>query len=203
MTAFTNTIKDIQPTELIEQFRKGKENAFKQIFETHYGAILHYAQHFLEKRAEAEDIAQEVFVMLWKARMDIQTPEHLKSFLYKSTRFACINQLRQWQSKTKQAEVLLERALNDSFSDSRLVQEEILQAVIIEIRSLPDKYARILQLKYIEGLDYDEISKRLNLPEATIRKQRQRAVEMLRTIVVKKQLLTAAGLLTILKQLHL
>jgi RNA polymerase sigma-70 factor (family 1) len=188
---------------LLDHFRAGDETAFKWLFDRHYGAILYYAQHILERRTDAEDIVQEIFVTLWRKRSDFNSLDHIKNFLYKSTRFACINQLRQWQSRDRQVEVLLQRALNDSFSDARLVEEEIFQAVIAEINALPEKYATILQLRYLHDLDYRQIAEKMGVSEATIRKQKQRAIELLQTAVVKKQLISATAVLTVLARLHL
>lgn len=189
--------------DILVRFRGGEESAYRHFFERHYGAILYYALHILERRSDAEDVVQEVFYKLWQHRTDFNSAEHIKSFLYKSTRFACINQLRSGQSRELQAEVLLQRALNDSFADSRLVEEELFRAVIAEISGLPEKYGTILSLRYLHDLDYHEIAKKLGISEATVRKQKQRAMELLRTVVLKKKLLVADGLVFLLERIHL
>lgn len=188
--------------EWINRFRNGEEAAYRHFFDRHYGAIVHYAQSILQQGAEAEDIAQDIFYQLWQHRAELNSTDHVKGFLYKSTRFACINQLRQWQTRDRNAEVLLRQATNDPFTESRMVQEELYQLVIAEINALPEKYAAILRLRYLQDMGYDQIAAQLGTNEATVRKQKQRALEMLQTAVVKNKLLTAAALLSLLHELH-
>lgn len=96
----------------------------------------------------------------------------------------------------------MERALRDSYSDTIIVEEEIFQAVIAEINGLPEKYATILQFKYLHDLDYAQIAEKLKMTEVAVGKQKQRAMEMLQTIIVKKKLLSATALVVLLERLH-
>lgn len=188
--------------QMLTRFRSGEQAAYRHFFERHFGAMVYYAQAMLGQRTEAEDVAQEVFYQLWQHREEFNSVEHVKGFLYKSTRFGCINRLRQRDTQERHHAALVERANSDAFSDSLIVREELFQAVINEINALPEKYATILRLRYLQDLDYGEIATQLGTSEATIRKQKQRALEMLQTVVVKKKLLSAAGLIMLLQHLH-
>lgn len=188
--------------EILSRFHHGEEDAYRHFFERHYGPIVHYAEAIIGQRTEAQDIAQEIFYQLWQHRQKFNSSDHVKGFLYKSTRFACINRLRQMNTQERHTDTLLERASSDAFTDSLIVQEELFQAVLSEINELPEKYAAILRMRYLQDLGYDQIASELGTTEATVRKQKQRALEMLQTVVLKKKLLSAAGLIMLLQQFH-
>jgi RNA polymerase sigma factor (sigma-70 family) len=88
--------------------------------------------------------------------------------------------------------VYLDRAMNDVLHNSRMIEEELYREIIAEISQLPKKYETILRLKFLHNLDVPEIAAKLGLSEATVRKQKQRALEQLRALVLKKRLLSLA-----------
>ena len=176
--------------ELLTRFRQGDETAFKHLFDQYYVAVLYYAQDIVPAKSEAQDIVQETFCKLWQNRQDFNSLLHIKSFLYKVTRFACIDLLRHTKSINQRYEVYLNRAMNETLHNSRMIEEELYREIIAEISLLPKKYETILRLKFLHNLDVPEIAAKLGLSEATVRKQKQRALEQLRALVLKKRLLS-------------
>ena len=187
--------------ELIDRFRNGEQQAFKWLFDQYYVSILYYATNLLERKSEAEDIVQDIYFKLWRRRAEFNSLLHVRSFLYKSTRFACIDHLRSASSRERHIELLINRAINDLKSDNLMIEEELYREIVAEINRLPEKYAIILRLKYLHNLDYAAIAGRLDMSEATVRKQKQRAIELLRTLVLKKQLLSLAVLTALLERI--
>lgn len=168
------------------------ERTFRELFDHFYISLLFYAQDILQDKAEAQDAVQEVFTRLWQHRPDLNSALHIRSYLYKSTRFCCIDHLRQMQRRDARYGIYLDRAMNDVLQDSRMIEEELYGQIIREIELLPEKYGQILKLKYIDQLDYPEIAARLRISEPAIRKQKQRAMELLKTQVLKNKLLCLA-----------
>jgi RNA polymerase sigma-70 factor (ECF subfamily) len=184
--------------ELLTRFRQGDETVFKLLFDQYYVAVLYYAQDIVPAKSEAQDIVQESFCKLWQNRQDFNSFLHIKSFLYKVTRFACIDLLRHTKSINQRYEVYLDRAMNEVLHNSRMIEEELYREIIDEISQLPKKYETILRLKFLHNLDVPEIAAKLGMSEATVRKQKQRALEQLRALVLKKRLLSLALLKIVL-----
>jgi RNA polymerase sigma-70 factor (ECF subfamily) len=178
--------------ELLTRFRQGDEMVFKHLFDQYYVAVLYFAQDIVPAKSEAQDIVQETFCKLWQNRQDFNSLLHIKSFLYKVTRFACIDLLRHTKSVNLRYEVYLDKATNETLQNSRIIEEELYREIIAEISLLPKKYETILRLKFLHNLDVPEIAAKLGLSEATVRKQKQRALEQLRALVLKKRLLSLA-----------
>ena len=137
--------------------------------------------------SEAEDIVQEVFYKIWNRKQELAAISHAKSYLYTSVRNAWLDALKK-KRLTKVSETELSHAAQQSEWEPAFVLEEVLQMVINEMESLPDKYKQVLQMLYFDGLSYREVSEKLNIPEATLRKQKERAIELLRTELLKKHM---------------
>ena len=74
----------MQDAELMERVKAGDESAFKMIVDRHHRAIYHLCYRYLEKREDAEEVAQDVFIRLYRSDSADEEPEevdlHLLSF---------------------------------------------------------------------------------------------------------------------------
>ena len=75
-------------------FRNGDEGAFRYYYDLYYNALCLFGLRMLKEEEVAEDIVQDVFVNLWKAREAIESTLHLKMYLYQSMRHRCLNYIR-------------------------------------------------------------------------------------------------------------
>jgi RNA polymerase sigma-70 factor (ECF subfamily) len=150
--------------------------AFADIVREHQGMVFSLAWHYLHDRALAEEMAQEVFLELYRHLASIQSPEHLLFWLRKVASRKCIDQTRRrafWpkfglddipepSAKTRQADPMLSGAL------AKLVA------------SLPEKARMLVILRYQEDLDPSDIARVLDMPVGTVKSHLQRALGVLR-----------------------
>ena len=150
--------------------------AFADIVREHQGMVFSLAWHYLHDRALAEEMAQEVFLELYRHLGSIQSPEHLLFWLRKVASRKCIDQTRRrafWpkfglddipepSAKTRQGDPMLSGAL------AKLVA------------SLPEKARMLLILRYQEDLDPSDIARVLDMPVGTVKSHLQRALGVLR-----------------------
>ena len=106
------------------------------------------------------------------------------------TRNACLNFLnyrkRQLQNKKEYADFITDDMETDA--ENLMIQSEVLQALHEEINKLPPRCKQVVQLT-LKGLKADEIAGMLHVSPLTIYSQKRRALELLRTALVKKRLL--------------
>ncbi|MBQ8228426.1 MAG: RNA polymerase sigma factor [Clostridia bacterium] len=148
-------------------FIKGKDAfsfAFKQFTDTVYRVALHNTAN----SADAEDVAQEVFVKLLESGKTFRDGEHLKAWLIRVTVNLCHDKFRKLSRET-----LVENAFAFKTGEEKA---DIVEAV----KSLPENYRNAIYLHYYEGYTAKEIGKILDAKENTVLSWLSRGREALR-----------------------
>ena len=140
--------------------------------------------------AEAEDVVADVFAKLLVNRNRFEKVENIQAYLYASTRNAAINRsqaARRHAAAHQQVGYLAESDMSSEQAlQNEIIRGEVLQAIYQEIEELPDQARKIFKLIFIENLPTHEIAERLGLNPQTVRSQKFRAVQLIRTALLKK-----------------
>ena len=181
---------------IIRGLKKRHSHALNYIFKRHYKPLCYFAWQLTGNKPEAEDIAGEVFIKLWRRHNDFNSLQNIKAFLYIATRNACFDYLKHVQRKNASHEELLYLAENsEEFIQSRMAKAEVLQAILYEVETLPPVRRQIFKMIYLQDLSTNEIAQQLNITADTVRVQKARALNSLRTQVLKKGLMSLTLLL--------
>lgn len=150
---------------LMLAFQQGDEGAFRTLFERHARAMFAFCHHFVRDGARAEELAQDVFVNLYRARDRYRPSARFKTFLYRVASNHCLNELRRSEHAARQAAGPEDGPADpDSLPSSAAGPEELAQGKALEdaVRSLlarlPEKQRTALVLCRFEGLSYEEIA---------------------------------------------
>lgn len=177
--------------EITMRLRNGEEEAFQIIFENYFRQLSFFAHSFTRDMEAAKDLVQETLYKLWERREKFQSAENIKAFLYISVKNAALNYIKAQQRRESNHEDLLRQAdLDDRYSEAMAIKEQLLQKMITEIEMLPEKYREILTLTFVEGMSHREIAAEKQISEATIRKQKERGIGLLKTLILNKKLLS-------------
>ena len=162
---------------------EGDTGAFAEIVREYQSMVFGLACHILRDRAEAEELAQEVFLHLFRNLHAIRSPEHLVFWLRKVTSHRCIDAIRRHK--------LRPQVSLDDVPDLPARHEEddpLLRGTLRKlVASLPEKQRLVLILRFQEDLDPGEISKVLNMPVNTVKSHLQRSLALLREKMVSMQ----------------
>ncbi len=176
---------------IIRGLKKRHSHAMNYLFKRHFKPLCYFAWQLTGNKAEAEDIAGEVFLKLWRKHNDFDSLRNIKAFLYIATRNACFDYLKHVQRKTASHEELLYLAeSSEEYIHSRVIKSEILHSILFEIETLPPVRKQIFKLIYLENMTTAEIATRLNITADTVRVQKARALNLLRTQLLKKGLIS-------------
>ena len=136
-----------------------------------YGpAVLRTAYGLLKNMADAEDVAQEVFLNLVKTAPEFESAQHQKAWLLRCAINRCKSHFRSaWIRRTAP----LEESLAVPFSP----EESTVMAAVMD---LPVKYRQVIQLHYIEGYSTAEIAQILQSKQNTVISQLARGRAMLK-----------------------
>ncbi len=142
-----------------------------------YGdAVYRLALCHLQNTADAEDIFQDVFLLLLKEKSVEQwSPEHLKAWLLRVTINRCHNMARnRMRRRTLSLEEVPEVTSELTESDNELWEA---------LGRLPAKYRIVVILYYVEGYKTEEIAKLVECPDATIRSRLRRGRQKLKEMI--------------------
>ena len=161
--------------------RSGDHDAFAELVEQHEAMVYSLAWNFFGNRGRAEEVAQDVFLQLYRNLDGIESDAHVLFWLRQVTTRRCIDLTRRARMKavslddagelpavTRVKDPLLDRTLK------RLVQE------------LPDVQRAVVTLRYQEDLDPSEICRIVGMPVNTVKSHLHRALQSLRRKLEKR-----------------
>lgn len=152
---------------------------YKKIFEQFYSDLCNFAYSFVKRAEIAEDIVQDVFLMIWENRQKLQLHTSLRSYLFTSVRNKSLNYL-----KSKVADVnLCDEWANEIADETGEGNEMSIEAINLAIEKLPEKCKIIFNLSKFKGYSYIEIATELNLSIKTVETQMGIALKKIRHYV--------------------
>jgi RNA polymerase sigma-70 factor (ECF subfamily) len=158
------------------------------IFESYNRLLFTCAIQLVKDKEQAEDIVSESFAKLWQRHEVFQTEDHVKAFLFVTTRNASLNYLRHIQRKTASQNELsyLNKDKDDQDVITDMIEGELLKRIYPLIETLPTKCKAIFKLIYFEDASTDEVAQKLHITPRNVLNQKRRAIQLL-----KKKLLVA------------
>ena len=138
--------------------------------------VFSIAYHFLRDRAVAEEIAQEIFLQLYKTLPSLESPAHVLHWL---RRAACHRSIDHARHRKLLPKIRLEdvpEPVAIAQPGDPMLSERLRRLVA----SLPPKQRAMVVLRYQEDLDPDEIARVLDVPVGTVKSQLARSLDMLR-----------------------
>jgi RNA polymerase sigma-70 factor, ECF subfamily len=173
---------------LMAKVAHGDEDAFAKIVKKHQHAVLGTVAKMTNQSPDTEDIAQQVFIRLWKSAERYKPTAKFTTFLFTITKNLVFNATRKKSGKNEYSFDALEgkwrQSIEDRRSDSRpdrLIEQTELRQIIDEaISSLPEKQRLAVVLRRYEKMPYEEISETLGISVPAVKSQLFRARTALR-----------------------
>jgi len=191
-------------TLLWTAFLRQDPQAERQVFHQYFKPLCLYAERINGQLEPAEDIVAEAFEKAWARRQDFQALENLKAFLYRVVRNASIN-LTVATRTHRQAHAKIEYVAKQEVEDEpalerEMLRVELLQEIYEEIENLPDRCGQVFKLIFLHGKSTEEIGAQLGINPQTVRTQKARAIQLIKTQLLKKnRILTLLLLAAILE----
>ena len=174
-------------TKIMVEVAEGNLSAFKTLVELHHKSLISFIARFTGDRDSAEDIAQEVFLRVFKAAKDYKPQAKFKTWLFTIATNLCLNEIRDNKSSSKFVDLsdLHEQEYPiiapEAFSPQKAAENaELSKAVRKAIRSLPGNQRTAILLRQYNDFSYNEISKIMGLSISAIESLIQRARQSLK-----------------------
>lgn len=120
-------------------------------------------------RAEAEDVVQDTMLRVWNKREEWSKFDSIEAFCLTVARNLAIDRREKMDSNTVELTPEMEEASDASGPYNQLVQDERMRLIHRLISELPEKQRSVIQLRDIEGKNYKEIAKVMQLTEDQVK----------------------------------
>jgi RNA polymerase sigma-70 factor (ECF subfamily) len=175
-------------TALMVKLSAGDEPSFGELLKRHRASVTRRLYRLVRNRAIAEELAQDVFLRVYRARGSYKPGAKFATWLFRITTNVALNWRR--DTRSERADVALQERLSytrpidpadqQPRADQRLLESQRVHEIRAAIESLPPKqYAAVLLHKY-EGLDYAAIAEVLQCSIPALKSLLFRAYETLR-----------------------
>lgn len=170
--------KDIMP----RRAGSSSEMELNSLFDAYFDRLSYFAFKLIKDHDLADDMAQEAFIKYWQMRELVEnSPVSIKNFLYTTVKNACLNSIRHEKVVNSYASALPDEPVSEATVMDAIITAEVLDSLLSAVGSLPEPYQKISRLAYMEGKKNQEIADELGMSVNTVKKQKQKALEMLRT----------------------
>jgi RNA polymerase sigma-70 factor (ECF subfamily) len=150
---------------------------FRQIVEAHQSRVYSIAYRVLGDRGTAEEVAQDVFIELYRALKDIASDEHLTAWLRRVAVHRATDALRRRPRPLHGAAELEDWMVETPNEEDSLPLASEIERLLL---TLPPMQRAVVLLRYQEDLLPIEIAEALGMPMATVKSHLQRALKVLR-----------------------
>lgn len=194
------TFPDEPEEKLVARLRQRDERAFSALVRAYERRVFALVLRMLGNRAEAEDVAQEVFVQVFKAIDSFRGDSKLSTWMYRIAVNLCKNRAKAMRvrhvGEEQELEAVAERlplgeaqranvaavARPDEMMAGRQVEHIVQQAILM----VEPDFRECLVLRDVEELSYEEIGEITGLPPGTVKSRIHRARAQLKEIVEKR-----------------
>lgn len=172
--------------------------ALEELFKSHYKPLRAYAYRFINNKAIAEDIVQDIFFEVWShhEKIHLHDKKAVKSYLFKSVYNRSINLLNSGilhatSIEETNEDQIIETSLSQYIpnQEQSLLLKELEAEITGFIETLPPQCKKIFVLSRADGLKNKEIAEQLGVSIKAVEKQISKALAGLKTHLLKKELL--------------
>jgi RNA polymerase sigma-70 factor (ECF subfamily) len=172
---------------LLRRLRGRDERAFRELVDEHRERVFNLTYRMLGNRAEAEDLAQEVFITVFKTIDTFREESKFSTWLYRVTVNHCKNRIKYLARRHDRDQDELDDALDHATAsvssaptamprpDRQLEGAQMEQLLQAAINELDDDHRVLVVLRDIEDLSIEEIVEITGLPDGTIKSRLHRA----------------------------
>lgn len=181
-------LQQVSDAALVVSIGRWNEAALAEAYRRHGGAVLALARRVIRSQQAAEEIAQEVFVDLWRnpERFDAQRGT-LRSFLLARTHGKSVDLVRSETSRRAREDRTARETATAGYDLEHQVWDlAVADAVRDALDELPADVRRPIELAYFGGHTYKEVAVMLDTPEGTVKSRIRSGLGRLRAVLAER-----------------
>ncbi|MBI2825614.1 MAG: sigma-70 family RNA polymerase sigma factor [Planctomycetia bacterium] len=171
---------DTSDHELMRRCRNGDAWAFEALVRRWQAPVGRMVSHLLGPAAEVDDLCQEVFVRILRARERYRPSHSFSTWLYRITLNVARDSRRRQERRPSQSLVSHDARSPAPTPAEALARDELADTVAAAVAALPDELREVLVLKHFGRLSFSEVALATGLPLSTAKSRVQAALKQLR-----------------------
>ena len=183
----------ISEKELLLKAKEGDDNAFEEIVKLYQQKICSTIYYMVKNENIVEDLAQEVFIKIYKNISKFNEESSLYTWIYRITMNTCIDQIKKEKKityintylETDDGEVEIQQEDENQRVDIIMENKIRKESLIKAIKSLPSEQRALIVLRDIRQFKYMEIAEMLGLNLGTVKSKISRARQALKECLEK------------------
>lgn len=166
---------------ILQDIASGDNEAFKTLFNIFFPKVKVFLVKFLKDDKTAEDISQDIFVKIWSLRQALPEIKSFNTYLYRMTRNAALNYLRDKKVTLEISEISI-RDDKDIEQEYYRKEKELLIQLIVD--QMPAQRRKVFTMSRYMGMTNDQIAKSLGISKHTVENHLSLALKELRGVIV-------------------
>jgi RNA polymerase sigma-70 factor (ECF subfamily) len=173
------------------ELRAGNMAGFDYLIQKYRKPIVHFMYRMVHNQAVAEELAQEVFLRVYRSRETYRAEARFSTWLYRIATNLGVNYARDTRHERSASTVYLDEVDSDTGTtpdvadatpgaEARLLRRERLEAIRQHVLALPERQRMAVLMHKYEGMDYKQIGDVLKLSESATKSLLFRAYQTLR-----------------------
>jgi RNA polymerase sigma-70 factor, ECF subfamily len=169
----------------------GDESGFNYLVGKHYRAMIHFLFRMVRNQAVAEELAQEVFLRVYRSRESYRAEAKFTTWLYRIATNLAVNHARDTKHERSAQTIYLDQPDEESGStpdvadddpnvEQNLLRDERMAAIRKHVMALPERQRMAVLMHKYQGMDYRQIGDVLKLSESATKSLLFRAYQTLR-----------------------
>ncbi|HNQ61246.1 MAG TPA: sigma-70 family RNA polymerase sigma factor [Bacteroidia bacterium] len=179
-------MKEFTDIELLNQFRKEetKHYAFNMLVRQYQQKVYWHIRRILIDHDDTNDVVQNVFIKVWKSLENFREDSKLFTWIYRIATNEAITFLNQKKKRFFVPMVDVEQRLSASLNGDVLFTGDKIQLILQKaILKLPTQQRIVFNMKYFEGMKYEEISEVLGVTVGALKASYHHAVKKIEKFV--------------------
>lgn len=169
--------------ELMARVSAGDQRAFAELYERHRRAVFTFLVHLTGARATAEDLLQEAFLRVWRARAAYRASGQFRAWVLTVARHLAADHFRRQGLVWEDDPAALDTVVSAEMPDRRAEARDELARVQRALADLAPAQREVILLSRLAGLDAAEIARITGSTPGAMRVQLHRALQRLRGLL--------------------
>lgn len=172
----------IDEKQLLQDLAMGDKSAYSSLYLKYSPLVREFAYRLTQNMEDAEDVAHNIFLILWEKRDDVAGINSFKNYLFRITNNAVFDLFKKRHYKSEYTKSV--SYFQNEEIDSLIYANDLEVLIALAIETMPKGRKEVFMMSRYENMSYQEIADKLNISPGTVKYHISNALIDLRKIIL-------------------